>query len=103
MYVVLMSDLRMCVDIFFVKIFFFFFKQMTAYEMRISDWSSDVCSSDLAVAALVGGDLATRGVDAQAGRAAQGVDPPDAALRAQVVAVLAQRVLHLGGEIGRAW
>src|SRR3546814_1050180 len=26
---------------------FFFFKQKTAYEMRISDWSSDVCSSDL--------------------------------------------------------
>src|SRR3546814_7082351 len=28
-------------------ILFFFFKQKTAYEMRISDWSSDVCSSDL--------------------------------------------------------
>src|SRR3546814_2135041 len=33
---------------FVVCIFcFFFFKQKTAYEMRISDWSSDVCSSDL--------------------------------------------------------
>src|SRR3546814_4967810 len=30
-----------------IVIFFFFFKQKTAYEMRISDWSSDVCSSDL--------------------------------------------------------
>src|SRR3546814_8476671 len=30
--------------------FFVFFKQKTAYEMRISDWSSDVCSSDLAAA-----------------------------------------------------
>src|SRR3546814_13162892 len=29
---------------------FFFFKQKTAYEMRISDWSSDVCSSDLRIA-----------------------------------------------------
>src|SRR3546814_14017365 len=29
-------------------VMFFFFKQKTAYEMRISDWSSDVCSSDLA-------------------------------------------------------
>src|SRR3546814_583287 len=29
-----------------VVFFFFFFKQKTAYEMRISDWSSDVCSSD---------------------------------------------------------
>src|SRR3546814_12346555 len=31
---------------------FFFFKQKTAYELRISDWSSDVCSSDLLAAAL---------------------------------------------------
>src|SRR3546814_4733035 len=31
---------------------FFFFKQKTAYEMRISDWSSDVCSSDLLAGAL---------------------------------------------------
>src|SRR3546814_3589713 len=30
-----------------IFLFFFFFKQKTAYEMRISDWSSDVCSSDL--------------------------------------------------------
>src|SRR3546814_1093985 len=30
-----------------VSLKFFFFKQKTAYEMRISDWSSDVCSSDL--------------------------------------------------------
>src|SRR3546814_1685135 len=30
-------------------LFLFFFKQKTAYEMRISDWSSDVCSSDLAL------------------------------------------------------
>src|SRR3546814_8531165 len=34
--------------LYFVLFFFFFFKQKTAYEMRISDWSSDVCSSDLA-------------------------------------------------------
>src|SRR3546814_6626873 len=32
---------------FNVLLCFFFFKQKTAYEMRISDWSSDVCSSDL--------------------------------------------------------
>src|SRR3546814_2867579 len=34
---------------------FFFFKQKTAYEMRISDWSSDVCSSDLIVVAAHAG------------------------------------------------
>src|SRR3546814_3070672 len=38
---------------------FFFFKQKTAYEMRISDWSSDVCSSDLLT------DLAVLGRDAR--------------------------------------
>src|SRR3546814_11505193 len=38
----------------YVDIFFFFFKQKTAYEMRISDWSSDVCSSDLHRRRLVG-------------------------------------------------
>src|SRR3546814_8764995 len=43
----------MCVSVVFGCVFFFF-KQKTAYEMRISDWSSDVCSSDL---------LATRGRD----------------------------------------
>src|SRR3546814_9469607 len=32
---------------FYSCVCFFFFKQKTAYEMRISDWSSDVCSSDL--------------------------------------------------------
>src|SRR3546814_9859618 len=37
----------MCVFMFFYMSLFFFFKQKTAYDMRISDWSSDVCSSDL--------------------------------------------------------
>src|SRR3546814_10817463 len=32
----------------FLSVFIVFFKQKTAYDMRISDWSSDVCSSDLA-------------------------------------------------------
>src|SRR3546814_3758670 len=51
----------------FMVISFFFFKQKTAYEMRISDWSSDVCSSDLQVD--VNGALnlnATNTVDAEA-------------------------------------
>src|SRR3546814_4870199 len=38
-----------CLSVFVV---FFFFKQKTAYEMRISDWSSDVCSSDLDLVGL---------------------------------------------------
>src|SRR3546814_8719446 len=43
----------------------FFFKQKTAYEMRISDWSSDVCSSDLTGAAVA--------VDADIGVGQQGL------------------------------
>src|SRR3546814_4949425 len=45
---------------FMFRLSFFFFKQKTAYEMRISDWSSDVCSSDLQTGG-VSGD--TVGVD----------------------------------------
>src|SRR3546814_10183361 len=36
----------------FFLVLFFFFKQKTAYDMRISDWSSDVCSSDLTASRL---------------------------------------------------
>src|SRR3546814_10065093 len=41
--------LRCIINVWSLYLFFlfFFFKQKTAYEMRISDWSSDVCSSDL--------------------------------------------------------
>src|SRR3546814_6831039 len=46
---------------------FFFFKQKTAYEMRISDWSSDVCSSDLA------GDTAIAALEDHA--LPHGIDP----------------------------
>src|SRR3546814_8220010 len=37
----------MAYDVMLLLLSFFFFKHKTAYEMRISDWSSDVCSSDL--------------------------------------------------------
>src|SRR3546814_18394675 len=42
---------------------FCFFKQKTAYEVRISDWSSDVCSSDLIHPACLGADQAARIVE----------------------------------------
>src|SRR3546814_3398050 len=50
----------------------FFFKQKTAYEMRISDWSSDVCSSDLLFAERFGADL-----DAVRGQAVFAGDSPN--------------------------
>src|SRR3546814_7961628 len=48
-----------CIVFNFMYIFFFF-KQKTAYEMRISDWSSDVCSSDLEGDQVKKGDLLMR-------------------------------------------
>src|SRR3546814_2770964 len=58
-----------CVVVYLCLFFwFFFFKQKTAYEMRISDWSSDVCSSDLQLGAVadevvdVGGEHRVAGV-----------------------------------------
>src|SRR3546814_20796200 len=48
---------------------FFFFKQKTAYEMRISDWSSDVCSSDLQHLHLVLEGQAVAGLDLDGGHA----------------------------------
>src|SRR3546814_15994097 len=62
-----------CLSIVVLFFIFFFFKQKTAYEMRISDWSSDVCSSDLAAAIhallvdeLIDGMMQRLGVDADA-------------------------------------
>src|SRR3546814_10671853 len=41
-------------------VYFFVFKQKTAYELRISDWSSDVCSSDLSAMRMAGTDARIR-------------------------------------------
>src|SRR3546814_3927172 len=50
-----MLSFETCIGFLFsdVVFFVFFFKQKTAYEMRISDWSSDVCSSDLVARSMV--------------------------------------------------
>src|SRR3546814_2501072 len=73
-----------------VVTFFFFFKQKTAYEMRISDWSSDVCSSDLAfdhqptLGELRGATLAHEKGDIRAGlRQPSAEIPADAAGRSE--------------------
>src|SRR3546814_16169418 len=66
----------MCVvSLYFLLLiyFFFFCKQKTAYEMRISDWSADVCSSDLLDRQPVGTlDREPSGVDAMSARLASG-------------------------------
>src|SRR3546814_3341362 len=69
------------VVVYIVFFFFFFFKQKTAYEMRISDWSSDVCSSDLSERILRGdsGDSGHRMAAQQGHRLDVGLNPGAAA------------------------
>src|SRR3546814_2786521 len=55
MLAVVTAHLLLVILVLYLVCFFFFFKQKTAYEMRISDWSSDVCSSDLSVPSGAGG------------------------------------------------
>src|SRR3546814_18192314 len=78
----------------FLVCIFFFFKQKTAYEMRISDWSSDVCSSDL------------HGIDRPRGRAprAEGCKqtPSQPATIRRRVAVYPRKTLWHGRSRGDA-
>src|SRR3546814_10550118 len=70
---------------------FFLFKQKTAYEMRISDWSSDVCSSDLSFKGFA--KFRTTSID----------DTPRGRERAlRLVAGAAVQKLTQNGQIGRA-
>src|SRR3546814_3840000 len=73
---------------------FFFFKQKTAYEMRISDWSSDVCSSDLRRDEIA--KVIARGI-------ARGDLRPDAAvdIATELLAGPVYFRLMFGGELSR--
>src|SRR3546814_4884748 len=102
---------RVCV--FCVSCFVFLFKQRTAYEMRISDWSSDVCSSDLLV-----GRLARPGqrvldlychtgaftlLAARAGATVLGVDRSKPALDLAAAAADRSEERRVGKECVRTW
>src|SRR3546814_2458096 len=77
--------------------FLFFCKQKTAYEVRISDWSSDVCSSDLRDDP--GGDPPCQAVDGRAGAAGQpGQQPVGEGIERDA----GQIVQRLGGRAPRA-
>src|SRR3546814_5256127 len=76
---------------------FLFFKQKTAYEMRVSDWSSDVCSSDLRDAVAVQAHAA----DAEAGARAEATDRHLQALRL-VLAVARDHARHALQRFGQA-
>src|SRR3546814_2501193 len=90
---------------------FLFFKQKTAYEMRISDWSSDVCSSDLVRSRRVGGATYQVPVEVRAERAqALAIRWLISAARARSENTMAARLSgelldaanNRGNEIGRA-
>src|SRR3546814_10235688 len=78
---------------FCLCLFLFFFKQKTAYEMRISDWSSDVCSSDLLLRAERG-DITKGQIDYRGERVDQ--LNPSALVKKGLIQVME------GRQIGRA-
>src|SRR3546814_18112281 len=93
---------------------FFFFKQKTAYEVRISDWSSDVCSSDLPLSGLISfrstGRYRTAGLTGHRNRQSLSVifaidgtaptRPPDLRCKSDTVAMgITALTCHLGGTI----
>src|SRR3546814_6756257 len=81
---------RYVVGVGFCILFIFFFKQKTAYEMRISDWSSDVCSSDLHLRLVLGVHGGRADVEFVEQFAGVGQDEPDG---------LAGPHLHRGGLV----
>src|SRR3546814_9566968 len=91
-------------------VFFFFFKKKTAYEGRISDWSSDVCSSDLwfvnpdhgpLVVAQEQGFFAAQGLEVEMIAPADPNDPPKLVAAGEAdLAVSYQPQLHLLAAAG---
>src|SRR3546814_5966469 len=83
-----------------VDVVFFFFKQKTTDELRISDWSSDVCSSDLAVGGDAGPLALDQRLERRGLRGQIGVDRRHGLLRPPMGGF--QAVQHVD-QIGRAW
>src|SRR3546814_2594039 len=91
-----------------MSLFLFCFKQKTAYEMRISDWSSDVCSSDLQVVEQAIGHRGQAAHGTRHDHHADGIEPAAGERRADVaktVYAIGQR-MHIAAvdakQIGRA-
>src|SRR3546814_6166086 len=79
----------------------FFFKQKTAYEMRISDWSSDVCSSDLEPLAVIDSpELRSKLVQEESTLASMEAEASRAVLDAQIARAAARKVVQQA-EISR--
>src|SRR3546814_7676042 len=98
MHLIMWCRARICGFLYNV---FFFFKQKTAYEMRISDWSSDVCSSDLGRFCCFGNIFASAGPDGSISRLDRHETMKDHPVTPMREADLRLH-LQLQGEIGRA-
>src|SRR3546814_9067855 len=94
---IMLIGVKIIIYVDLLSVLFFFFKQKTAYEMRISDWSSDVCSSDL-LAGRSGCQLVLHVDEVKAGR-----KQIDRGRRADIRNALLERSRHIElPEIGRA-
>src|SRR3546814_5125196 len=82
---------------------FFFFKQKTAYEMRISDWSSDVCSSDLVNSIRCWKPGAAAAAEVMQPERADAQLPNDRAHPADVVAVWMGQDRSEERRVGKEW
>src|SRR3546814_678883 len=83
--------------------YFFFFKQKTAYEMRISDWSSDVCSSDLSMDFVSWKDRKGLATALKEIYRATDADAAEKALTAFEAGPWGQRYAAIGQSWRRAW
>src|SRR3546814_10375399 len=96
--------------LFCVYSVFFFFKQKTAYEMRISDWSSDVCSSDLVelksfsgASGAAGGYAVPREIDQIIDATLKGISPIRAIANVVRTGTAGYRKLVTSGGIVSGW
>src|SRR3546814_11448132 len=80
---------------------FFFFKQKTAYELRISDWSSDVCSSDLASRGGGASGVSASNLHLAAGKATPTALMADIATGIYITELIGQGVNPVTGDYSR--
>src|SRR3546814_9599677 len=82
--------------------FLFFFKQKTAYEMRISDWSSDVCSSDLDAMTVIADDAGVHDIAGIMGGEHSGCSETTTDILLEIAWFTPERIALTGQALGLA-